>query len=155
MCCPGTQPQLSSILPVQTSLSTYRAETIDYLRDKWVAATATTFMTYITKCCLLVLCLRFVGIPEDALGWAAIVAVFSLVQGITMLPITPGSVGVAEVALVGMLAPIAGQDYVNEVAAGVLLYRLATWLLIIPTGLGALGVWKFNQRRHERQTAAV
>ena len=73
-------------------------------------------------------------IPEDALGWAAIAAVFALVQGITMLPITPGSAGIAEIALVGMLAPIAGPEYVNEVAAGVLLYRMLTWILIIPAG---------------------
>jgi uncharacterized protein (TIRG00374 family) len=135
------------------TLSTYRSETIGYLEDKWLVATVTTSLTYIAKCCLLVLCLRFVGIPEDALGWAAIAAVFALVQGITMLPITPGSAGVAEVALVGMLAPIAGPEYVNEVAAGVLLYRLATWLLIIPTGLGALGLWRFNLNRHKSQAA--
>jgi len=137
------------------TLSTYRAETVDYLADKWLVTTVTTFLTYIAKGCLLVLCLRFVGIPEDALGWAAIAAVFALVQGITMLPITPGSAGIAEIALVGMLAPIAGPDYVNEVAAGVLLDRLATWLLIIPTGLGALGLWRFNLNRRKADSAAT
>ena len=45
------------------------------------------------------------------------------------------------------LAPIAGSEYVNEVAAGVLLYRLLTWILVIFAGLLALGIWQFGQRR--------
>jgi len=91
--------------------------------------------------------LRFVGVPADALGWSAIFAVFALVAGLTIIPITPGSAGVSEIALVGMLAPIAGTAYVNQVAAGVLIYRLLTWILLIPVGLVALGGWRLEQRR--------
>ena len=47
--------------------------------------------------------LRFVGLPQDALGWMAIVAVFGLVAGLTAISLTPGSVGVAELGFVGML----------------------------------------------------
>jgi uncharacterized membrane protein YbhN (UPF0104 family) len=104
-------------------------------------------LTVAAKCALLVLALRFVGIPEDALGWSAIFVVFSLVAGLTVVPITPGSVGVTEVALVAMLTPIAGSGFVNEVAAGVLIYRMLTWLLLIPTGLGILATWRVNLRR--------
>jgi uncharacterized membrane protein YbhN (UPF0104 family) len=46
-----------------------------------------------------------------------------------------------------MLAPIAGDAYVNQVAAGVLIYRLLTWILLIPVGLVALGGWRLQQRR--------
>ena len=107
-----------------------RARSFDYLADKWLGTTGATALAAGTKCALLIMALRFVGIPEDALGWSAIFAVFALVAGLTVIPITPGSAGVAELALVGMLAPIAGNEYVNEVAAGVLLYRLMTWLLM-------------------------
>ncbi|MDX2379551.1 MAG: lysylphosphatidylglycerol synthase transmembrane domain-containing protein [Acidimicrobiia bacterium] len=124
-----------------------RSTAFDYLSDKWLPTTGATLLTIGAKCSLLIMSLRFVGIPEDVLGWAAIFAVFALVAGITIIPITPGSAGVAEIALVGMLAPIAGSDYVNEVAAGVLLYRLLTWILVIFAGLLALGVWQYGQRR--------
>jgi uncharacterized membrane protein YbhN (UPF0104 family) len=124
-----------------------RRAAFDYLSDKWLPTTGATVLTIGAKCALLIMSLRFVGIPEDALGWAAIFAVFALVAGLTIVPITPGSAGVAEIALVGMLAPIAGSDYVNEVAAGVLLYRLLTWILVIFAGLLALGIWQFGQRR--------
>ena len=108
-----------------------------------------TLLATAVKCALLIMALRVVGIPEDALGWSAIFAVYALVAGLTVVPITPGSAGVAELALVGMLAPIAGDAYINEVAAGVLVYRLLTWILLIPVGLVALGGWRLQQRRKE------
>ncbi|RLE24044.1 MAG: hypothetical protein DRJ50_05245 [Actinobacteria bacterium] len=134
-------------------LEKIRAETIYYLSDKWVTTSFATVMTLGMKWAILVMSLRFVGIPESALGWAAIGAVFALMVGITMIPITPGAAGVSEIALVGMLAPIAGPEYVNQVAAGVLLYRLFTWLLLIPTGMIALGVWKLGLRQKDKQAA--
>lgn len=131
-----------------------RNTSFNYLRGKWLPTSGATVLTIAAKCSLLIMALRFVGIPEDALGWSAIFAVFALVAGLTVVPITPGSAGVSEVALVGMLAPIAGDQYVNEVAAGVLIYRLLTWILLIPTGLIALGTWRLQQKR-KRQTEHV
>jgi uncharacterized protein (TIRG00374 family) len=134
-------------------LATTRKETLDYLSDKWVTTSFATVITLFMKGAILVMSLRFVGIPESALGWAAIAAVFALMVGITMIPITPGAAGVAEVVLIGMLAPIAGQEYVNQVAAGVLLYRLFTWLALIPAGMIALGIWKLSLRQNARHEA--
>jgi uncharacterized membrane protein YbhN (UPF0104 family) len=125
----------------------YRATAFEHLSGKWLPTSGATALTIVAKCSLLIMSLRFVGIPEDALGWSAIFAVFSLVAGLTIIPITPGSAGVSEIALVGMLTPIAGTEYVNEVAAGVLLYRLLTWILLIPAGLTVLGAWRLQQRR--------
>jgi uncharacterized membrane protein YbhN (UPF0104 family) len=138
-----------------TLLDRERRHSIDYLRDKWLETTGATVLTIAAKCSLLIMSLRFVGIPESVLGWAAIFAVFALVAGVTVVPITPGSAGVAEIALVGMLTPIAGSSYVNSVAAGVLLYRLLTWILVIPAGLGALGIWRHGTRRDRARSATA
>lgn len=141
---------------LDTIVVAQRKASFDHLRGKWLPTTGATVLTIAAKCSLLIMALRFVGIPENTLGWSAIFAVFALVAGLTIVPITPGSAGVSEVALVGMLAPIAGPEYVNEVAAGVLLYRLLTWILLIPTGLIALGAWRLQQRtKHQRQHAGV
>ncbi len=126
-------------------LTTQRATSLDYISDKWVLTSGATVLTIFGKCSLLVMSMRFVGIPEDDLGWAAIFAVFALVAGLTMIPITPGAAGVAEVGLVGMLTPLAGSEFVNEVAAGVLIYRLLTWILLIPTGFAALLAWRLRR----------
>lgn len=133
--------------PLGDIVTEQRDQARDHLSDKWQAATAATVLTVVAKCALLVLSLRFVGIPEADLSWSAIFAVFALVAGLTIIPITPGSAGVSEIALVGMLAPIAGSQWVNQVAAGVLVYRLLTWLVLIPVGFGVLGWWRFSLRR--------
>lgn len=134
-------------------LAEKRAEAFDHLAGKWVKSSATTVATIAAKCSLLVLTLRFVGIPEDALGWLAIAAVFGLVAGMTAIPITPGSAGVAEIGFVGMLTTAADGDWVNQITAGVLLYRVMTWLLIIPVGLGALAIWRHGVTAAERRAA--
>lgn len=135
-------------------LTTQRATSLDYISDKWVLTSGATVLTIFAKCSLLVMSLRFVGIPEDDLGWAAIFAVFALVAGLTMVPITPGAAGVAEVGLVGMLTPLAGTEFANEVAAGVMVYRLLTWILLIPTGFGALLAWRLRRPKAESDRQA-
>lgn len=135
-----------STRPLADAVVARRAESLEYLRGKWLGATLATVVTVAAKLSLLLMALRFAGVPESALGWPAVFAVYALVAGITTVPISPGSAGVAEVAYVGMLTPIAGQEWANAVAAGVLLFRLLTWILIIPAGLVALGVWRYGDR---------
>ena len=60
---------------------------------------------------------------------------FALVQGLTVIPISAGDAGVSEVAYIGLLTAAAGSEYVNEISAAVLIFRVLTWLLIIPVGL--------------------
>lgn len=123
-----------------------RAEAAELLRHQWPVATWATVLQIGTRCALLVMCIRFAGVPESAAGWSAIFAVFALVQGLTAVPITAGNVGVTELAYIGMLTPIAGTEWVNEITAGVMIFRILTWLLIIPVGFATLGYWRFKQR---------
>jgi uncharacterized membrane protein YbhN (UPF0104 family) len=132
-----------------------RAEAVDQLSGKWLKCSLATIATTAAKCSLLVLTLRFVGIPEDNLGWLAVAAAYGLVAGMTAIPITPGSAGVAELGFVGLLTAAADGDWVNQITAGVLLYRLMTWLLLIPVGMGALGVWRYGVRAAERRSAEI
>jgi hypothetical protein len=46
-----------------------------------------------------------------------------------------------------MLTAAAGQEYVNQITAAILIFRILTWLSIIPVGLGALGFWKLQLRK--------
>jgi len=137
-----------------TVLADQRAEAFDHMSGKWLKSTVATVATIATKCALLVMALRFVGLPEAELSWIAVFAVYGLVAGLTAIPITPGSAGVAEIGFVGMLTAAAGDEWVNQITAGVLLYRLMTWLLIIPVGLGALGIWRHGVTAAEKRAAA-
>jgi uncharacterized membrane protein YbhN (UPF0104 family) len=86
--------------------------------------------------------LRFTGVSDEALGWGQVFVVYALVQGLTVLPLTPGDAGTSEVAYIGLLTAAAGSGLVNEITAAVILFRLLTWLIIIPVGIGALAVWR-------------
>jgi uncharacterized membrane protein YbhN (UPF0104 family) len=62
----------------------------------------------------------------------------------TLVPITPGGAGVAEIGTVAWLVAI-GLDPV-EVVAGVLLYRIFLVAMEIPVGGVLLGCWAWLQR---------
>jgi uncharacterized membrane protein YbhN (UPF0104 family) len=124
-----------------------RAQALDTIRGRWLMATWGTALTATTSLALLVMALRFTGVPEDAVPWFGVFVVFALVQGLTVLPITAGSAGVSEVAYIGMLTAAAGTSYVNSVAAAVIVFRLLTWIAVILAGLGALAVWRVSLRR--------
>jgi uncharacterized membrane protein YbhN (UPF0104 family) len=112
--------------PMGDVLADQRRLTVEYLRDKWPATTVATILTVAAKCSLLIMSLRWMGIPEADLSWREIFAVFAIVAGLNTIPIMPGGAGVSEVAYVGMLTPLAGSQWVNQVVAGVLLYRILT-----------------------------
>jgi uncharacterized membrane protein YbhN (UPF0104 family) len=133
--------------PLADRLVAQRAEAVDMLRDRWINAAGSLLLVTATRVALFVMCIRFVGVPEAALSWVAIFCVWAIVRGLTIIPIMPGGAGVSELAFVGLLTPIAGQQYVNEVTAGVLLFRMLTWLLVIPAGGVAIALWRIGLRR--------
>jgi len=132
-------------LPAQ--MVSARASAVQTLRDRWLIATWGTVLTSATKFALLLMCLRFTGVSEGDLQWTEVFVVFALVQGLTIFPITAGDAGVSEVAYIGMLTAAAGSEFVNQITAAILVFRILTWLLIIPVGLGTLGLWKLQLRR--------
>lgn len=128
-----------------------RASAIETLRDRWLVATWGTILNTATKFALLLMCLRFTGVGEGVLGWTEIFVVYALVQGLTVFPITAGDAGVSEIAYIGLLTAAAGEVWVNQITAAVLIFRILTWLLIVPIGLGVLGFWKLQLRRTQNR----
>jgi hypothetical protein len=124
-----------------------RANAVQTLRDRWLVATWATVLTSATKFALLLMCLRFTGVGEAELPWTEVFVVFALVQGLTVFPITAGDAGVSEIAYIGMLTAAAGSEFVNQITAAILVFRILTWLVIIPVGLATLGFWKLQLRR--------
>ena len=68
------------------------------------------------------------------LDWSQILFVQGIVILITSIPLTPGSVGIAGLAFASLFSLIAASDASDLIAAGVILFRLAMWLLPIPIG---------------------
>ena len=80
------------------------------------------------------LALTAVGLPPDVLAPSAVLAGMTIVGVVALVPITPGAVGVSEVAYIGLLSSVAGPGSGEAITAAVLLFRVAQWLGPIPIG---------------------
>jgi uncharacterized membrane protein YbhN (UPF0104 family) len=116
------------------------------LRGRWLIASWGALLAATTRFFLLLMALRFTGVPESELRWPEVFVVYALVQGLTIVPLTAGDAGVSEVALIGLLTAATGSEQVNAVTAAVILFRALTWLVLIPIGLVALGIWQRTSR---------
>lgn len=104
---------------------------------------------------LLVICLWAAGVPTERLGLIAGLAVYTLGRLSTLVQITPGGIGVVEVAYTAAFTSYLGGQYQAQVLSGVILYRAGTYLL--PTIVGALcgGYWWLTRSRRAARGAGV
>ena len=89
--------------------------------------------------------------------WLAILAVFAVTRLVTLVPITPGALGVAELSYVAGLAAVGVGP--AAAAGAVLLFRFLTWFLPIPLGATAWLLWRRGVGRarppHQSQPTRV
>jgi len=74
--------------------------------------------------------------------WQTSLAAFAFVRLLTVLPVTPGGLGITELGLIAALAAGAGHRNGAQVTAAVLLYRAVTYLPPIPLGAIACLTWR-------------
>lgn len=77
--------------------------------------------------------------------WAALLAVYAITQLAAALPLTPGGIGVVEGTLSLLL--IAYHVPASTAIAGVLLYRVISFWILVPVGWGAVAGLVARQRR--------
>ena len=104
--------------------------------------TAATAAGNLTLWLVLLACLRGVGLSQAQVPWQTSLAAFAFVRLLTVLPVTPGGIGVTELGLVGVLAANSGHRASVQVTAAVLLYRAVTYLPPIPLGAAACLAWR-------------
>ena len=107
----------------------------------WRITTATA-ASNLTLWLVLLACLRGVGLSQAQVPWQTSLAAFAFVRLLTVLPITPGGLGITELGLIATLAAGAGHRASAQVAAAVLLYRAVTYLPPIPLGAIACLTWR-------------
>jgi uncharacterized protein (TIRG00374 family) len=102
--------------------------------------TAATAASNLTLWLVLLACLRGIGLSQAQVPWQTSLAAFAFVRLLTVLPITPGGLGITELGLIAVLA--AGHRDAAQVTAAVLLYRAVTYLPPIPLGAIACLTWR-------------
>ena len=104
--------------------------------------TAATAASNLTLWLVLLACLRGLGLSQAQVSWQASLAAFAFVRLLTVLPVTPGGLGITELGLIAALAAGAGHQASAQVTAAVLLYRAVTYLPPIPLGAIACLTWQ-------------
>ena len=120
----------------------FRARTIRLLRARWYWLTLATIVSHLSLYLVLLMSLRAVGVSNSDVGWAEVLAVFSFARLITAIPLTPGGLGIVELALITGLSAAGGDR--AEVTAAVLVFRALTYVLPIPLGLATYIFWRRN-----------
>jgi putative heme transporter len=121
----------------------FRGRTLLLLRARWLPITILTLVSHLSLFVVLLLSLRLVGVSQDQVSWVQALAVFAFARLLSAIPLTPGGLGVIEVALITGLAAAGGPR--AEVAAAVLIFRALTYVLPIPVGLATYVFWRRNR----------
>jgi uncharacterized protein (TIRG00374 family) len=135
-----------------SAIATFRARTIGLLAHRWIRITLLTLISHLSLFLVLLFTLRSVGVGPGSVSWAEALAVFSFARLVTAIPLTPGGLGVVELALITGLAAAGGAR--PQVAAAVLVFRVLTYVVRIPLGLATYLYWRGNRKwRREAGTA--
>ncbi|WP_158545912.1 YbhN family protein [Blastococcus sp. TF02A-30] len=125
----------------------FRRDSLGLVRDRWPRLTAAALASHAALFLLLLTCLRAVAENGDAdVHWIAVLAVFAVTRLVTLVPITPGALGVAELSYVAGLTAIGVAP--ATAAGAVLVFRALTWFLTIPLGVLSWMVWRRWLARH-------
>ena len=119
-----------------------RLETVKPTAYDWTVGVAFAAGTWVSDCSCLILAFAAVhaGIP-----WRGLLVAYAAAQVVSNLPITPGGLGVVEGSLTVALVAFGGST--AETVAGVLLYRIISFWIVVPAGWCAWLVLGIEARR--------
>jgi uncharacterized membrane protein YbhN (UPF0104 family) len=123
----------------------FRRESVDVLHERWKALTLWTIVSQACLFSVFLLTLRHVGVDEAQISLGEAIGSFAFSRLLTAIPITPGSIGIQELALTGSLIAFGGTP--SAVLAAALVYRALTWFAPIPFGVVALIAWRRRQSK--------
>lgn len=121
----------------------FRSRVIGLVRKRWIGLTFWTIVSHLSLYAVPLTALRQIGVSDDEVSWTQVLAVYAFARLLTAIPLTPGGLGVIELALIGGLDAAANGQHVQVVGA-VLLFRLLTYVVPIPFGLITYWIWRRN-----------
>lgn len=118
----------------------FRADSEALVRRRWLALSVAAVAGHGLLFLVLLASLRLVDGVDGDVSWPRVLAVFAITRLVTIVPITPGAVGVAELSYVAGLAAVGVPA--AAAAGAVLVFRFLTWFLPIPIGAACWLFWR-------------
>ncbi len=112
----------------------FRVRARDILAGQGFGAFVASVVAKLAWFVVLEVALLIVGVTPEVLSPAVVLATMAVVGIVALIPLTPGAVGVSEVAYIGILSAVAGPGYTEAITAAVLLFRIVQWFAVIPIG---------------------
>ena len=109
----------------------------------WIWGLGFASGNWVADCCCLIFAFEAVG---AAVPWRGLLVAYAAAQVAANLPVTPGGLGVVEGSLTVALVAFGGST--AETVAGVLLYRIVSFWLVLPMGWTAWAGLTLQARRH-------
>jgi uncharacterized membrane protein YbhN (UPF0104 family) len=119
----------------------FRRDTIVLVEHRWLRLTVMTVLSQVALFLVLLLSLRHLGVSEQDVSTAEAFAVYAFSRLLTVVPITPGGVGIIDLGYIGGLTAFSGGEKAAIVAA-VLLFRALTYGIQIPIGGFTYIIWR-------------
>lgn len=134
-----------------------RADTLHLVRGHATALCVCIVGGYVLNGFLLVGSLWACGVTHSEMPMSMGLFLYAAGRVATIVPITPGAIGVAEVVYTAVYVAVLGEESQSTVVAGVLVYRALTYALPLVTGIISYVAWRIMRRKeiHEAATAGA
>jgi len=132
-----------------------RTETLGLVRGHATALALCIGGGYLLNGFLLVGSLWACGITASEMPMTMGLFLYAVGRVATIVQITPGAVGVAEVVYTAVYVAVLGEGSQSTVVAGVLVYRALTYALPLVTGLISYIAWRIMRHREIKLAAAA
>jgi putative heme transporter len=123
------------------TLATFRRDSVELIRKRWLALTLTTIGGVMFVFVVLAVALRALNVDGDQVTYTEAFAAWASTRLLsTAFPVTPGGLGIIEIGLTGALVGFGGAQ--GPVVAAVLLYRVLTYVPPIVLGGFSFLTWR-------------
>ncbi len=111
-------------------------------------ASVATLAGHVFTFLILLASMRFIGITSDQIDWVSLLVAYAIVRLLTLLPLTPGGMGVAAAGYTMILTGASDKDLANAIAAASFMTRIWVWLFPMIVGFFPLVAWRRRMKDH-------
>ena len=129
----------------------FRARVGTTMKESWPRASVATILTHVFTFSILLVSMRAVGVSNEKIDWAVLLVAYAVVRLLTLIPLTPGGLGVAAAGYTFLLTGASDKDLANQIAAASFMTRIWVWLFPMLVGFIPLAMWRRKMKNDPTQ----